>query len=46
VLKGQAVAALSTLGWDIALAVDDEPMVADAYERAGVPCFRAAFAGG
>jgi hypothetical protein len=45
-LKRRALDALTALGWEVVLAVDDEPVVADAYERAGVPCFRAAFAGG
>ncbi|MEA3216025.1 MAG: hypothetical protein QOJ19_2181 [Acidimicrobiia bacterium] len=41
--KRRAVDALNGLGWDIELAIDDEPAVADAYERAGIPCFRVAF---
>ena len=45
-LKRRAVDALAGLGWEIVLAIDDEPAVAEAYHRAGVPCFRAAFGRG
>jgi hypothetical protein len=41
--KRRAVDALRGLGWEVELAIDDEPAVADAYERAGIPCFRVAF---
>jgi phosphoglycolate phosphatase-like HAD superfamily hydrolase len=45
-VKGEALAALQRLGFDVRLAVEDDARNAAMFRRAGVPCVHVTAGGG